>query len=124
MLFDRPSDDDPIPWITAYIWFPSRSASASRFIANIARPSPRIVPSARSENGLQSLVGDNAGVFEKQTNIEMSLNVSTPPVITRSELPNCSSLAAIDSAESELAHAASVTQFVPPRLNLLAIRPA
>src|SRR5258708_22770851 len=100
MLFDRPSDDDPIPWITAYIWFPSRSASASRFNANIARPSPRIVPSARSENGLHSLVGDNAGVFDKQTNIDMSLNLSTPPLITTSELPTCRSLAALHIAPS------------------------
>ena len=50
-------------------------------------PSPRMVPSALSENGRQSWLGDRAGVLEKHMNMRMSLRVSTPPVITRSESP-------------------------------------
>ena len=56
--------------------------------------------------------------------MKMSFMVSTPPVITRSDWPEASSLTAVDSAASELAQAASVTQLVPPRSSRLAIRPA
>jgi hypothetical protein len=75
-------------------------------------PSPSIVPSAESENGRQSPVGDSAGVLLKHMYIKMSFSVSTPPVITRSDLPSASSLTAVDSAARELAHAASVVAFV------------
>jgi len=69
-------------------------------------------------------VGDKAGVLEKHMNMKTSLNVSTPPVSTMSARPEISSIAAKWTAPSELAHAASTTQFVPPRSNRLAIRPA
>ena len=44
--------------------------------------------------------------------------------MTMSESPRRSSLMAIFKAENDEAHAASVTQFVPPRLRRLAMRPA
>ena len=103
---------------------PSRSASASRLSATIASPSPSIVPSAWSENGRQSPLGLNAGVLLKHMYIKMSLRVSTPPVMTRSESPRYSSCAAIVRAENVEAQAASVTQLVPPRSSRLAMRPA
>src|SRR3954471_11864005 len=87
-------------------------------------PSPRSVPSALSAKGRQSPDFESAGVLLKQVYIRMSFIVSTPPVITRSDCPSASSLTAIESAESELAQAASVTQLVPPRSKRLAIRPA
>ena len=43
-------------------------------------PSPSIVPSAVSENGRQSPVGDSAGVLLKHMYMRMSFSVSTPPV--------------------------------------------
>jgi hypothetical protein len=43
------------------------------------------VPSAPSENGRQSPVGDSAGVLLKQMYMKMSFMVSAPPVMTRSE---------------------------------------
>ena len=39
------------------------------------------------ENGRQSPVGESAGVLLKHMYMKMSLNVSTPPVITRSDVP-------------------------------------
>ena len=57
-------------------------------------------------------------------NIKMSFNVSTPPVTTRSESPSSSSDTPIEMAENVDAHAASVTQFVPPRSSRFAMRPA
>ncbi len=86
--------------------------------------SPSIVPSARSENGRQSPVSDNAGVLLNPTNAVMSLKVSTPPVRTRSERPSRSSATAEASAAKELAQAASVVWFTPCRSNRLATRPA
>ena len=56
--------------------------------------------------------------------MKMSFIVSTPPVITRSDCPRYSSFTAIDMAEKVEAHAASVTQLVPPRSRRFAIRPA
>ena len=50
-------------------------------------PSPSIVPSDFASKGRQSPENESAVVFEKHMNMKMSLNVSTPPVITRSELP-------------------------------------
>ncbi len=67
---------------------------------------------------------DSAGVFEKHMNMKMSFIVSTPPAITRSLSPRYNSLIAIEIAENDDAHAASVTQLVPPRSRRLAIRPA
>ncbi len=87
-------------------------------------PSPSIVPSALSENGRQSPERESAGVLLKQMYMKMSFIVSTPPVITTSEVPRCSSLTAMASAENVLAHAASHTQLVPPRSSRLAMRPA
>jgi len=83
-----------------------------------------MVPSASAANGLASPVGDRAGVLLKHMYMKMSLNVSHPPVTTTSARPVCNSIAARWTALSELAHAASTTQFVPPRSSLLAIRPA
>ena len=57
-------------------------------------PSPRIVPSALSENGFASPVGDRAGVLLKHMNMKISLNVSIPPVTTMSLRPVQSSSAA------------------------------
>ena len=88
------------------------------------KPSPNMVPSAWSLNGRQSPLGESAGVFEKHMYIKISLSVSTPPAITRSLKPSCSSLTAIDSALNVEAHAASVTQLVPPKFSRFAIRPA
>ena len=87
-------------------------------------PSPIIVPSALSANGRQWPVGDMAGVLLKHIYMKIVFNASTPPVITRSALCSCSSPMPMCSAASELAHAASVTQLVPPRLKRLATRPA
>ncbi len=67
---------------------------------------------------------ESAGVFEKHMYMKMSFIVSTPPVITRSLSPRYSSLTPIDIAENDDAHAASVTQLVPPRSRRFAIRPA
>ena len=103
---------------------PAASASSSRFRATIASPSPSIVPSASSEKGRQSPVRESAGVLLKHMYMKMSLSVSTPPVITRSAWPRASSFTAIETAEKVLAHAASVTQLVPPRSKRLAMRPA
>ena len=50
-------------------------------------PSPRIVPSADSENGFASPVGDRAGVLLKHMNMKMSLKVSIPPETTISLRP-------------------------------------
>jgi hypothetical protein len=82
------------------------------------------VPSAPSENGRQSPVGDSAGVLLKQMYMKMSFMVSAPPVMTRSEWPMCSSAMAMDRADRLLAQAASVTQLVPPKSRRLAMRPA
>ncbi len=71
-------------------------------------PSPSIVPSAAAENGRQSPVGDSAGVAEKHRYMAMSLEVSTPPVITTSDRCSDRSATAEYRAASELAHAASV----------------
>ena len=57
-------------------------------------PSPRIVPSASFENGLESPEADNAGVLLKHMNMKMSLKVSIPPVTTMSLRPVQSSRAA------------------------------
>ena len=56
--------------------------------------------------------------------MKMSFIVSTPPEMTRSLSPRYSSLTPIEIAENDDAHAASVTQLVPPRSSRLAIRPA
>jgi hypothetical protein len=93
-------------------------------MTNTPMPSPSIVPSPSAANGLAFPVGDNAGVLEKHMYMKMSLNVSTPPVTTMSESPACNSSAARCNALSELAHAASTTQLVPPRSSRFAIRPA
>ncbi len=103
---------------------PSRSASSSRLSATMPSPSPSIVPSASSEKGRQSPLALSAGVFEKHMYMKMSLSVSTPPVMTRSESPRYSSCTAMLSAEKVDAHAASVTQLVPPRSSRFAMRPA
>ena len=87
-------------------------------------PSPRIVPSAWSENGRQSPVIDSAGVLEKHMYMKMSFMVSVPPVTIRSERPLSSSAIPMRTAANDDAHAASVTQLVPPRSSRLAIRPA
>jgi len=83
-----------------------------------------MVPSAASENGRQSPVGERAGVLLKQVNMKMSFRASTPPVMTRSDSPRYSSWAAMVKAPKAEAHAASTTQLVPPRLRRLAMRPA
>ena len=103
---------------------PSRSASGRRFRATSPKPSPRRVPSALSLNGRHSPVFDSAGVLLKHMYMKMSFMVSAPPVMARSDWPSHSSLTAMDRAENELAHAASVTQLVPPRSRRLAMRPA
>src|SRR5689334_23403734 len=87
-------------------------------------PSPSSVPSALSENGRQSPDLDSAGVLLKHMYMNASFIVSQPPAITRSDCPSESSLIAIDIADSDDAHAASVTQFVPPRSSRFAMRPA
>ena len=87
-------------------------------------PSPMMVPSAPAENGRQSPVAENAGVLEKHMYIITSLSASTPPVSTTSDSCRYSRCSADCSAESELAQAASVTKFAPPRLRRLATRPA
>ena len=76
-----------------------------RLSANIAMPSPSIVPSAASENGRQSPVCDSAGVLLKHMYIRMSLIVSTPPVITRSAAPSASSLTRDRQRRERAAHA-------------------
>src|SRR5262249_29500129 len=85
---------------------------------------PSSVPSASSENGRASPVGDRAGVLLKHTYMRGLFVASTPPVTTRSALPSASSFTAADTAASELAHAASTVQLVPCRSRRLAIRPA
>ncbi len=50
-------------------------------------PSPSIVPSELSEKGRHVLLIESAGVFEKHMNVNGSLVVSAPPVITRSASP-------------------------------------
>ena len=90
----------------------------------MASPSPSIVPSEWLEKGRQSPVGDMAVTVLKHMNILMSLQASTPPVITTSDLPRYNSLSPTSKAARELAQAASMTQFVPPRSKRLAIRPA
>ena len=87
-------------------------------------PSPSIVPSAWSLKGRTSPLRLSAGVLLKHMNMKMSFSVSTPPAITMSESPRYSSFTAMLRAENVDAHAASVTQFVPPRSSRLAIRPA
>ena len=87
-------------------------------------PSPSMVPSAWSLKGRQSPDFDSAGVLLKHMYMKMSFIVSAPPVMARSDWPSQSSLTAIESAENDDAHAASVTQFVPPRSRRLAMRPA
>ena len=103
---------------------PSRSASARRFSTTIPRPSPNIVPSPLASNGLLLPVGDRAGVLLKHMYMKMSLNVSVPPVTTTSAFPVVNSIDARCNALSELAHAASTTQFVPCKSSRFAIRPA
>ena len=110
--------------MTQYTLLPSRSASSSRRSATMPRPSPSMVPSARSENGRMSSVFESAGVFEKHMYMKMSFMVSTPPAITRSLSPRYNSFTPIEMAENDDAQAASVTQLVPPRSSRFAIRPA
>ena len=124
MLLALPSDEEPRPLMTPYILSPSRSASARRRRATMPRPSPSMVPSASAEKGLQSPVGDRAGVLLKHMYMNMSLRASAPPVMTRSEWPACSSCIAMATAPRLLAQAASITQLVPPRSRRLAILPA
>src|SRR3990167_9347130 len=87
-------------------------------------PSPNTVPSALAEKGRQSPLRDNACTLLKHMNMLISFSVSTPPVMTISALPSCNSLNAMDNAANDVAHAASTTQLVPPKLNRLATRPA
>ena len=119
-----PSEEVPTESSFAYIRSPSRSASESLLRTRTPRPSPRTVPSPSASKGRASPVAESAGVFEKHMYIKMSLNVSTPPVMTMSERPLFNSIDAKCTAANEEAHAASVTQFVPWRSNLLAMRPA
>ncbi len=53
-----PSDEEPMPRMTAWISSPSRSASLRRLSATMPTPSPMMVPSAPSEKGRQSPVGE------------------------------------------------------------------
>ena len=87
-------------------------------------PSPSTVPSASFEKGLISPVGESAIVLEKHMCMKISLSVSTPPVMTMSLRSDKSSNIARCIALNELAHAASTTQFVPPRLRRFDILPA
>ena len=66
----------------------------------------------------------NAGVFEKLMYIDGELSVHTPPVIIMSLRPSTNSVIAMRIAAKEPAHAASTTQFMPPKSKRLAIRPA
>ena len=88
------------------------------------KPSPSIVPSPSALKGRQSPVLLSAGVLLKQRYMKMSFMVSAPPQRTTSDEPSRSSFTAIESALKVLAQAASVTQLVPPRFSLLAMRPA
>ncbi len=65
----------------------------------------------------------NAGVLLKHMYMLIELSASTPPVIIISLLYSSNSLTAVFTAVRELAHAASTTQFIPPRFRRLAIRP-
>ena len=87
-------------------------------------PSPSKVPSAAASNGRHSPDSDNAGVLVKHMYMKISLRVSTPPVSTTSARPSKSSSTPIEMAANELAQAASVTAFEPPRSRRLATRPA
>ena len=113
-----------MPLITAYTLSPALRASSRRFNTIMPMPSPRMVPSPDASKGRASPVGDSAGVLLKHMNMKMSLKQSEPPVTAMSASPVCSSMAAMCMAESELAHAASTTQLVPPRLKRFATRPA
>src|SRR5260221_1405510 len=86
MAVPRPSEDAPTPRITAYTWSPSRSASSIRLSANMTTPSPSIVPSAAAENGLQSPVGDSAGVLVKHRYMEMRSEEHTSELQSHSDL--------------------------------------
>ena len=89
----------------------------------IPRPSPIIIPSDSASKGLISFFFEKAGVLLKLMYMKMELSVSTPPVSIISVRPEVSSPTAIWSALSELAQAASTTQFTPPRSSLFATRP-
>ena len=66
---------------------------------------------------------EKAGVLEKDIYIKGELSVSTPPVSIISALPSTNSLKAILTALREAAQAASTTELMPPRSNLLVILP-
>ncbi len=87
-------------------------------------PSPISVPSASVSKGLMTPVFEKAGVFEKHMYIKIVFSASQPPVIIMSARPATSSSIAARNAASELAHAASTVQFMPPRSSRLAMRPA
>ena len=55
--------------------------------------------------------------------IKGELSVSTPPVNIMSQRPSINSLTAIFIALNEAAHAASTTEFIPPRSKRFATRP-
>ena len=81
------------------------------------------MPSDFSSKGREIPVGDKAGVLLNDKYEKQELSTLTPPVSTASHSPSSSSCIAILIALRLLAQAASTTQFVPPKLNLLAIRP-
>ena len=83
-----------------------------------------MVPSESLAKGFALPDGESAGVLLKHIYMKMSLNVSTPPQMTMSERLVSNSRQAKCSAAKLLAHAASTTQFVPPRSSRLAMRPA
>ncbi len=110
--------------MTAYISSPSRSASSNLFKTKIPNPSPINIPSALSSNGRICPDLEKAGVLLKDIYIKGELSVSTPPVSIMSHRPSTNSLNAILIALKEAAHAASTTLLIPPKSNLLVIRPA
>ena len=73
-----PSEDPPIPRMTAYTWSPAFSASESRLSTNRAAPSPITKPSAPASNG-RVPVAERAPILQNRTNAPGPMLWSTPP---------------------------------------------
>ena len=82
------------------------------------------MPLDLSSNGRIQSPSVKAGVFENDMYINGELSQQMPPDNMISERYSSRSDTAILMAAKEPAQAASTTQFVPPKLNRLAIRPA
>ncbi len=78
MPLPLPSDEPPIPRMTAYTWSPAFSASERRLSTKSAAPSPITKPSAPASNG-RVPVADRAPILQNLTKAPGAMLWSMPP---------------------------------------------